>query len=185
MNCKICGSSSIFVIYNDVIRNGTVRIKTNFPVSLYQCKRCKTIWHEQDFDYEQLYQSGSYRQKMGENSHLADFYNLHDDESLDKFKYTETKIFRNRIVADIGCGGGAFMDYVNTVAKQIICIEPDKDFREEMKNSKGYIVFPYLSDALAEYANCVDVIVSFDCIEHVDNPSLFIEQAWRLLGGGP
>lgn len=181
MYCKICGSNSIDIIYNDSIRNGVVGRSTENPVSIYQCNGCGTIFHKNEIDYDSKYKSGMYRHSMGENSRLSNFYNLHDEESLEKFRYTGTRIFRDKIVADVGCGGGAFMDYISTVTKEIICIEPDASFREEIKNTRPYVVFPDMQAALEEYANRVDVLVSFDVIEHVEDPLLFLEQAFHLL----
>ena len=40
------------------------------------------------------------------------FYRLHDRGTLDKFQYTGTNIYRGIIVADMGCGAGAFLDFI-------------------------------------------------------------------------
>ena len=83
----------------------------------------------------------------------------------------------------LAAGRGGFLDYIQTVAKTIIAIEPSKRYRDAMKK-KGYAVFGYAEEALKEYRNKVDVIVSFDVIEHVEEPQSFLEELYALLSDG-
>lgn len=181
MQCKICNTDRVRIIFNDHIRNGKVGVMTETPVVIYQCENCKTIWHKGLKEEKKFYQDGVYRQSMGEHSESEEFYRLHDAESMEKFKYTGTTIFRNKTVADIGCGGGAFLDYLHTVAKKVIAVEPDATYREDMKNRRNYEVFPDMGEALKGYAGKVDVVVSFDVIEHVEDPIIFLMQMNDLL----
>lgn len=184
MKCKLCGAEEIGITYEGVIRDGRVGNYTKQNVAMYKCNKCKTIWHEDiEKDYETYYQSQEYRQSLEGTSDVEEFYRMHDAESMDKFLYTGTEIFRGKVVADIGCGGGAFLDYVHTVAKEVVAIEPSETYRNAMKE-KGFKVFAYAKNALEEYREKVDVIVSFDCIEHVENPKSFIAEAFELLAPG-
>lgn len=80
---------------------------------MYQCNDCDVIWHKPVLENNSYYESEEYRKSLEGTSEENDFYKLHDKESLDKFLYTGTSIFRNKVVADLGCGCGAFLDYVN------------------------------------------------------------------------
>ena len=181
MSCKICNQEKVTVIYEGQIRDGRFGQKTNSSVKMFQCTQCETIWHEPvEKDYEDYYTSTRYREKLENTSSIQKFYEMHDEESLQKLTYTGTKIFRDKLVMDIGCGGGAFLDYLLGVARKIIGIEPSKAYRDEM-TKKGYKTFPYMKEAISEYANHVDIITSFDVIEHVEQPGDFLREIYQLL----
>lgn len=181
MKCKICDGNNIEVTYEGYIRDGKVGNLYKNKVKMYKCIDCGTIWHEHmQEDYSSYYESEEYRKRLEGTSEIHDFYKMHDRESLDKFIYTGTEIFRDKIVADIGCGGGAFLDYINTVSKKVIAVEPSDLYRKEMIK-KGFITFAYAENALNEYRGRVDVVVSFDVIEHVWDPIGFVEDIAQLL----
>lgn len=181
MQCRICGGNNIEVTYEGNIRDGKVGNLFKNKVQMYKCMDCGTIWHEHlQSDYSSFYESEEYRKRLEGTSEIQDFYKMHDRESMDKFIYTGTEIYRNKIVADIGCGGGAFLDYINTVSKEVIAIEPSDLYRKEMKK-KGLITFAYAKDAMKDYAGKIDIIVSFDVIEHVLDPIEFIADICLLL----
>lgn len=108
------------------------------------------------------------------------FYKLHDKETLDKLCYTGTTIFRNKVVADIGCGCGAFLDYIKGVAKEVIAVEPSKSYQNVMRK-KGFHIYGYSDEAKEHWKNKVDVITTFDVIEHVEDPIKFITDIFDLL----
>ena len=64
-------------------------------------------------------------------------------------------------MADIGCGCGAFLDYVHGVAKEIIAVEPSAAYRKIM-DKKGFHTYPYASEARKDWKETVDVVTSFD-----------------------
>ena len=184
MRCKICGCEDAAVTYEGKIRDGRVGNYTSEKMKLFRCGRCGTIWHDNSGrDSREYYQSEAYRNELEGTSDVDAFYRLHDGESLEKFRYTGTEIFRGKTVADIGCGAGAFLDYIQAVAARVIAIEPSETYRESMRK-RGYTVFGYAQEALEEYRGKVDVIVSFDVIEHVEDPQTFLEEAYALLSNG-
>lgn len=65
-------------------------------------------------------------------------------------------------------------------AKIIIAIEPSKHYRRAM-GTKGFRTYAYTEDALKEWENKIDVITSFDVIEHVENPIQFMSDIYSLL----
>lgn len=181
MNCLICNNSDIEVTYEGYIRDGKVGSRTKKKMPIYKCKKCFAIWHDDlGMDYKEYYQSEMYREHVNGTSDIEDFYTIHDSLCMEKFIQTGTEIFRNKIVADIGCGGGSFLNYISTVAKEIIAIEPSKKYQEELKR-RGYKVYSYASEALEDYANSIDIVISFDVIEHVNNPVEFVLESKKLL----
>ncbi len=184
MICKYCKSENTKIIYDGQIRNGGLGQYTEENVPIYQCEDCHIIWHEPVIsDSRRYYESQEYRKSLEGTSEEQDFYRLHDKESFEKFRYTGTEIFRNKVVTDIGCGCGAFLDFIKGVASRIVAIEPSQTYRTIMER-KGFETFPYAQEALKKYKESVDVVVSFDVIEHVENPAQFIEETFALLKKG-
>lgn len=184
MKCKLCGSSNVKTIYNGVIRDGGLGQYTNKAVEIFQCNDCDVIWHENKIeDVKGYYETERYRRELEGGSEEGKFYELHDKETLDKLNYTGTSIFRNKIVGDIGCGCGAFLDYIYGVAEEIIAIEPSSKYRAIM-NRKGYCTFAYAEEAKENYKDKINVITSFDVIEHVESPQTFLNDIYELLAKG-
>ena len=183
MQCKVCGSEHTRVIYNGEVRAGGVGVWTE-KTPVYQCDDCNVIWHENLYDdIKRFYEGTEYREQVNGSSDADCFYALHDGESADKFRYTGTKIFRGKVVADVGCGAGAWLDFVKGTAKESIGIEPSQVFRALIQR-KGITAFPYAEDAKAVYRGKVDVVTSFDVIEHVENPDAFLGDIYELLAPG-
>lgn len=181
MKCGICGSDDTAVIYDDVVRNGGIGKYTDEKYQMYQCQACGTIFHKLDeAKSDAYYQSTEYRLEMNETADVDGYDRLHDGEVLEKLEYTGTDIYRNKIVADIGCGGGSFLDFVAGAAKEIVAIEPSASFRKAL-SAKGYRAYPYASDAMHDFAGKIDVVTSFDVIEHVNDPAEFMKDVHALL----
>ncbi|MDR1865290.1 MAG: class I SAM-dependent methyltransferase [Bacteroidales bacterium] len=182
--CSICGSSDTAVICRVPLRTGTGMKRTQKPYDIYRCAACDTIWHENDaYSSREYYETAQYRMELEGSSSIEDFYARHDRECLDKFRYTGTDIFRNKIVADIGCGGGGWLDFLKGVARTTVAVEPSETYRKHLKE-KGHRAYPYMNDAARDFPCMTDVLASFDEIEHVDDPQLFADDAFRLLKEG-
>lgn len=183
MQCKLCGGNHVKVIYDDKIRRGAISRYTEKNVPIYFCADCESFFHEPVVDSVDYYESTEYRDSLEGGSEETRFYELHDKESMDKFRYTGTTVFRNKVCADVGCGAGAFLDYVKGVANKVIAIEPSAKYRETM-HQKGFATFPYASEAAKTFPTQVDVVTSFDVIEHVDSPIAFLTDIKDLLKTG-
>lgn len=59
------------------------------------------------------------------------------------------------------CGGGSFLDFVNTPSKSVIAIEPNENYYQVLKE-RGYFVYSYAANAMEEWMEKVNVITSFD-----------------------
>ena len=184
VNCEICGGKDISIVYDDYIRDGAPGTLTPIKYKMYQCNCCKTIWHEHSkSENDEYYTSKEYRNRLEGTTELEKYYSMHDFEVLDKFNYCGTTIFRNATVADIGCGGGGFLDFLKGVAKEIIAIEPSAEYQKTLKE-RGYYTYTYASNAIKEWGGNVDVVTSFDVIEHVDNTVEFMKDVFNLLSEG-
>lgn len=182
MKCKICKSNRIEITYKGCIRNGGVGNYTEAPVIMWKCEDCGVIWHDSVIDNaKEFYESEEYRNSVNGSSDAELFYELYDKNSLEKFSYTGTDIFRNKKVADIGCGPGAFLDFLRGVADTVIAVEPSLTYRTVMEK-KGYqYLYAYADEAKNDWKGRVDIITSFDVIEHVENPKEFLADIFELL----
>jgi SAM-dependent methyltransferase len=187
-HCNICGCEEISITYHGPIRIGQGRERTTKSYNLYHCANCGTIWHENDtFIPEEYYESTRYRVELEGSADIEEFYTKHDKECLDKFLYTGTDIFRNKVVADIGCGGGGWLDFLKNVAGITIAVEPSEVYRKHLKE-KGHTTYAYMNNAIQDFRGSVDILTSFDVIEHVQDPQEFVCDVFQLmnnfLGGG-
>lgn len=180
MKCRICGNENVGITYRGIIRDGGLGKYTEEEVTMWKCPACGVIWHEAIGEVQDYYESEEYRRSLEGSSEEALFYRLHDKETYDKFTYTGTTMFRNKTVADIGCGAGAFLDFLKGVATDIIAVEPSKTYRKIM-DRKGYFTYAYMKDAFAKWKGKIDVITSFDVIEHVEDPRGFLKECYQLL----
>ncbi len=184
MRCNLCNSEKTKIIYDGKIRNGGLGQYTVQNIKMYQCLECGTIWHQNTVEkLNEYYESSAYRQSLEGTSEEENFYILHDGETLDKFIYTGTTIFRKKAVADIGCGCGAFLDFLKGVASSVVAVEPSEAYRKIM-DEKGFVTYPYTEDALSDWSDKLDVVVSFDVIEHVSDPIEFMTNIYKLLTPG-
>jgi 2-polyprenyl-6-hydroxyphenyl methylase/3-demethylubiquinone-9 3-methyltransferase len=184
MECSLCASKNVAIIYEGRIRNGGLGQYTDTDVKMYQCKDCSVIWHEDAIvDLGQYYESKEYRQFLEGSSEEVDFYRKHDGETLEKFRYTGTEMFRGKIVADVGCGCGAFLDFLKGVAQSVVAIEPSEAYRTVM-DRKGFSTYPYLGEAIKDFGSKVEVVTSFDVIEHVADPEKFVNDIYEILVNG-
>jgi SAM-dependent methyltransferase len=181
--CPICNKETNSVTYIGKIRNGAPGQMTNEDVTIYRCIHCKVIWHESISSGCELYQTDKYRESMGEAVTLTEFYQKHDTEIIEKLNYTGTSIYRNKLFMDIGCGGGGFADFIRGVAEKVVLVEPNFNFSSQLRQ-KGYEVFSYAEDAFLKYSGRIELITSFDVIEHVEDPCLFLQAIHSLLALG-
>lgn len=108
MECKICGSTEVEIIYSGKIKTGLLEGKSEKDYDVFQCKSCKTIWNYgyMDYDFSDFYESDQYRTRIESDTSIEAYYDRYDKQVLDKLTMTGTDIFRGKTVADIGCGGG-------------------------------------------------------------------------------
>ena len=184
MKCKICGSENLRCVFEGPVRDGTVGVYTKEPQRVYYCDDCGTHWHKDLHEGDSsFYESEEYRKEIEGTAEVENYYRIFDSKQYITFGFVDMGQFRNKVVADSGCAGGSFLDFVKGVAKKTVAIEPSQIYQKALRE-KGHAVFPYQEDALAEYRGKIDVITSFDVIEHVPDPVEFIQQQYDLLAPG-
>ncbi|AGF78963.1 methyltransferase family protein [Desulfocapsa sulfexigens DSM 10523] len=179
MKCKICNSGNSTVLYHGKIRIGRFGELSTQDHTVFKCLSCKAgFLPNVGFDYE----DSEYRVSVEGSAELDAFQLLHDVEQTEKLVVVGSGNLRGRIIADIGCGGGSFLDLVGGMASETIAIEPCLSFQKEL--AKKHKVYSYVADALSDWTEKVDFAVSFAVLEHVDDPLLFLKQIRELIKPG-
>lgn len=180
MKCRVCGGSDGQVIYSGRMRMGGRRYLESCKV--YRCNKCSHIYHNEFEVEEHYYESTQYRDEVDGSSEVADFYRMFDEATLMKLEWTGTARFRDKVVLDIGCAGGMFLDYVKGIAKETIAVEPAEVFRNELQ--KRHEVYPYVKQLLEQGGGKIDIACSFDVIEHVEDVNTFVKEIHESLKQG-
>ncbi len=173
--CAICGGTNLDVLYRGPIRIGRFGNFSREDHIVWKCTQCLAGFLPNTLGQsDQYYESQAYREEVDSGTDVADYFRLHDGEQAANLAVTGTSIFRDKIVADVGCGGGSFLDAVKGYARGAVAIEPSKIFRESL-SQRGYASYPYAKDALLDHRGKVDVVTSFSVLEHVEKPLSFLK----------
>lgn len=169
------------LIYKGKIREGSVGTLTEEDYSVY---------FDTELEYAYLdprpftnYEDESYRVSVNGSNALSRYYELHEKPQTAYFELIKNFINKDNIVLEIGCAGGILLDKVKEISFKTIGIEPNMEFQKSLKQ-RGHIVYSQMSDALDEWKNKIDFIMSFHVIEHVDQPLDFIQTIGQLLKAG-
>ncbi|MCV2885438.1 class I SAM-dependent methyltransferase [Aestuariibacter sp. AA17] len=180
LTCCLCSNNEDEPIYSGKIRDGQYGSLSKAEVDVLQCTHCGLVRLSHDMNEPDFYESETYRETFNGTASIESYVHVHDVEQPPRINKIGIEAFRNKVVLDIGCGGGAFLDQVAGVAKTTIAVEPFVGFHEELKK-KGHIVVSSSEELLPEWRTSIDTIVSFGVIEHVDNPLSFLKDAYPLL----
>lgn len=182
--CAICGHKDLQPLYHGAIRMGRFGTRSAQEHTVWKCSSCQSAFLPASLGQDAAYyESEDYRKEVNESSEVSDYFRMHDGEQAANLAVTGTACFRDKVVADIGCGGGSFLDGIKGHARTAIAIEPSRVFRDSL-SKRGYAVFPYAQEALREFRGKVDVVTSFSVLEHVQDPLGFLRDARELLAPG-
>ncbi len=181
--CGVCGRSAWTVVYEGPIRDGVFGKERNGRV--VKCGECTVeALQEPRLTTREYYADGTYRKDVGEEADVESFQSTHDREQAGRVALLNERVaLRGRVIADVGCGGGSFLDAVSGMSSRTIAIEPTTGYHDALKR-RGHAVFPDLTGALKEHAHTVNVAVCFSVIEHLDSPTAFLSELRTLLAPG-
>lgn len=168
MNCEICGSNDWRVAHEGFIRDGAY--PNQMIGVVYECRGCGVQRLDEELCIpEQDYLTDAYRMKVDGAASRADYIAKHDAEQRIHLRAChELGVdFRDKSVLDVGCGAGLFLDHVAGIAKSTKGVEPNETLRRDAEHAI-YSDFGLI--------NRHDVVVSFNVIEHVQNPVEFLKQ---------
>jgi SAM-dependent methyltransferase len=180
-SCEICGAAGWVPVYQGPVRDGGFGRLTAGECTVLACPGCGVHRLEEGAcKDDRFYQGTLYRDLLGESADTEGFWAAHDVLQIRHLNVLWPHSVRNRLVADVGCAAGSFLDHVSGLAAECLAIEPCREYHPSLAD-RGYVVFDNLSDAAAGYAGRVDFVFSFSTVEHVLNPLEFFRGVRDLL----
>jgi SAM-dependent methyltransferase len=182
MKCKICSSKQFDETYSGKIRTGGVNSGFETGYTIYKCHGCEVeSLNPVPTRLDAFYESDDYWTKRFKDTDILEkIHNKLQEEQTRWLSEVGLNEVRNKNVADFGAGAGMFLDLVKAYAKSTIGIEPSQHLKDVIKE-RGHRHFNYSFDVPK---NSVDCAVSFDTLEHIEDPILFINDIFTSLTEG-
>lgn len=182
--CKICNSSSfvdIFSFEKTVFSDGNI---TDEQLIKEECKTCGTIRTKLKINLEEFYQ------KNYKPSRNTDTIALLNNESVNRSDFVyqwildlvgNQNIIKFENVLEIGCGQGFLLERFS--CKNRYGIEPSEQASLDAKKVANVRNIGYEK---IEDNEKYDFVYSYCVIEHVEDPSSFLDKQYNILneGGG-
>lgn len=182
--CEICGKSAWTPVYEGPVRDGRFGRLSDDRAVVARCGGCGADrLDEAHCKDEAFYQGADYRESLGQGTDAASFFKAHDELQLERLGVLWPVGLRGQRVADIGCAAGSFLDHISGLAKSIVAVEPGRAYHPALIE-RGYAVYAFAADALADHAGQIDWAFTFDVIEHVGDPRGFLADIAKLLAPG-
>lgn len=179
--CGLCGAGSWEVVFRGRIRAGRFGTLSPEEQTVLRCTACRVGFLPPSSEVD--YDSEKYRELVDGDGSPERFYDLHDAEQAGKLGILGSGELRHKVVADVGCGAGSFLDLVKGFASETLAIEPTRSYHPALA-AKGHQVFSYCDDVPAEWVGRVDTAVCFSVVEHVSDPVSLLRAVRRLLRPG-
>lgn len=182
--CEICGGRDWDPVYEGPVRDGSFGSVTPEAHRIYQCGHCRVQRLEESACKDDSFYAGkTYRELLGESADAEGFWSRHDIHQLRNLIALWPHSVRNRIVADVGCAAGSFLDHISGMAATSLAVEPCLEYHPSLRQ-RGYTVYDSILKAGADYRDRVDVAFSLATIEHADNPRDFLSGIRQLIKPG-
>ncbi len=183
-SCEICGGQAWHVVHRGPVRDGAFGRLTSPEAAVGRCERCGVERLAEVFcQSEDIYVSSDYRSLLNEATDSAGFFAAHDVLQLQNLSVLWPEPVRGKVVADVGCAAGSFLDHVGNLAAKTIAVEPCADYHQTL-HQHGHKVYSDTQEAARGEAGLVDFAFSFSVIEHVGDPRAFLADIAGLLAPG-
>lgn len=179
--CKLCGAAGVYTVFEDRIRTGSVGSMSDCTYKVLECTECGVQYLSPFPDMGQdFYVSEQYRQTYDNSDDINTYFKKHDDDQISKISRIGMQNLQGKVIADFGCGGGSFLDMLRGRVGQTIAVEPFQRYHSSLKE-RGHEVFQWGKDVSE---GILDLAVTFDVIEHVEDPLAFLGDIYRSLKPG-
>jgi 2-polyprenyl-3-methyl-5-hydroxy-6-metoxy-1,4-benzoquinol methylase len=179
-SCEICGTREWIVAYQGRIRDGAVgRFKDGALVA--ECRGCGVQrLDESTCIPDAYYESDEYRKTLHQS--VESEKALFEQDWTNRYTHDALlpQTVRGKVIADVGCGIGSFLDSCRGQAKSLIAVDPCAPYWTSLK-ARGYFQFGTTEAAVAEFGGKADLVVSVQVIEHVARPVEFLRGIRPLL----
>lgn len=183
MTCRLCSSKQLHVFYEGSIRSGGVGSDTVDGFKVLQCELCNFVFLDPlPENIDSFYETHEYRCRFDYEFDPESIHRKYGHEQNARLMRIGVENLRGRSVLDLGASAGVFLEVVQGVSARTIAVEPGQMYRDYLEQ-RGHSYYAYPQDAI-DAGELVDVVTSFDVIEHIPDPRKFIESAWALLKPG-
>ncbi|MBW1804093.1 MAG: class I SAM-dependent methyltransferase [Deltaproteobacteria bacterium] len=180
-SCEICGKADWQTQYQGRVRDGSFGNLSEDDCIVARCGECGVErLNESGCKNSDIYETEAYRRLLKEPDDVDGFMAAHDAIQLRNLIYLWPESLRSKVIADIGCAAGSFLDHVSGLARKIIAVEPCKVYHESL-DERGYQVYAFTNEAAEDWAGRCDFSFCFSVIEHVDNPRTLLEEIRSLM----
>ena len=179
--CRLCGTDQWNPLYHGPIRQGRFGELSAEPQTVLRCGGCGVGFLPAPSTLD--YADTTYRELVDGDASPERFYEVHDAEQADKLRLLGLGGLRGKVLADVGCGAGSFLDLVKGMAAATLGVEPTRSYHSALL-AKGHVVFPYCDEVPDEWKGRVDVAVCFSVVEHVPDPAALLRDVRALLRPG-
>ena len=177
--CPICKGTDWTLIHSGSIRNGAH--SASLEAEVRRCSQCGVDrLAESTCLSHSAYVSKDYRSLLEQNHEVEKHFIDHDELAKFTLETLWPYSYRGKTVADIGCGGGALLDHLFGLADTLLAIEPALPWSESL-TQRGYKWYSSTNEASQDYSGKVDLVLSTQVIEHVENPKEFLLDIRELL----
>ncbi len=183
--CLLCGHQELSLLYD--------RARGGMKVNNYICKNCGFVcilprpdasWHEE------VYKAGEFSANA-RSSAKPSFQKLRqtEEQAADRFEilhgYIGDQVWQHGSpdplrAIDVGCGTGSFLRFLKGAGWDVVGLEPDGNYIENLKEQFGLDIQAKFMEEY-ETDKAFDLVSSFHVIEHVDQPDTFLQQCRNLL----
>lgn len=180
--CAVCGGTAWTPVYTGEIRDGSYG--TTRAATIARCTACGVDRLAEGVCLSlRDYELPTYRDKLEQSHDLSKHQREHDELARFTLEAIWPMPLRDKTVVDLGCGGGVLLDHLSGTVQQLIAIEPNTLFGGSLQE-RGYTWFQSAAEATDAYPEGFDLLVSTQVIEHVEDPSAFLGEAYALLKPG-
>lgn len=179
--CEICGAHDWKKVREGAVRAGSFGKFSDEGAIIWRCGYCGVErLDEKNCHGDEIYASKDYRVLLEQAQDAGGFLEQNDHLQLEKLDQIWPISLRDKVVADVGCAAGSFLDHVSGLAGKTIAIEPCIEYHNSLAN-RGHTVFPSCEAAIKAEFPAMDFIFSFSVIEHVANPRTFLTDLSQLM----
>lgn len=180
-NCRLCGSSKVSLIYDGPIRAGGADSGTVDGYRVLGCADCGVEFLDPfPTDTEAYYQGEQYWVDHHGPVNVAKLQAKHGPEQKRWFAEVGEQTLRGKRLGDFGCGVGIFLDMAKGVAAETVGVDLAEHFKAHLETS-GH---RFAHGAQELKPSSLDVVVSFDTLEHVPETKNFLKDIYGVLDKG-
>lgn len=184
--CEICAGARWDIRYHGAVRDGAWG-QLRHGAKIARCEGCGVDRLDEASCQDTGHYAGTdYRRSLGEAIEADGFFAAHDATQLTNLAALDgdPAPLRGKVVADVGCAAGSFLDHVSGLASRLVAIEPCEAYHDSLR-SRGYGVHAWSHEAAEAEPGVADLATSFAVIEHVADPrSVMADMSTLLAPGG-